>query len=198
MQHTPRLSSGRSPAAGAASRSAASAPVPAPVRTPAPEAAAPGSSRLLALGGSLLAVLAAGLAGVAPSHATPSGSSSAAPAGPRDGDRPDRLVVTVREAGEGRDGTFVLDCHPAGGTHPHAEAACDALDRNTQWGADPFAPVPPDALCTMQYGGPATAHVTGVWAGRPVDARFDRGDGCRIARWNRLVPVLPDVSGAPS
>lgn len=48
-------------------------------------------------------------------------------------------------------------------------------------------------LCTMQYGGSATAHVTGTWAGRPVDARYDRGDGCEIARWDRLVPLLPDL-----
>jgi hypothetical protein len=45
----------------------------------------------------------------------------------------------------------------------------------------------------MQYGGPATAHITGRWAGRPVDAWYDRRDGCRIARWNQLVPLLPDV-----
>jgi hypothetical protein len=44
----------------------------------------------------------------------------------------------------------------------------------------------------MQYGGPATAHVTGNWAGRPVDTTYDRSDGCEIARWDRLVPVLPD------
>lgn len=43
----------------------------------------------------------------------------------------------------------------------------------------------------MIYGGPATAHVTGTWAGRPVDSRFDRADGCQIARWDALVPLLP-------
>jgi hypothetical protein len=48
-------------------------------------------------------------------------------------------------------------------------------------------------MCTMLYGGPATAHVTGTWAGRPVDARFDRADGCEIARWDALVPLLPET-----
>ncbi|WP_200305300.1 SSI family serine proteinase inhibitor [Streptomyces adelaidensis] len=105
----------------------------------------------------------------------------------------DRLVVTVREAGNGDDGTFELRCHPDGGSHPAVREACGRLDRRTTWGKDPFAPVQPGTMCTMQYGGPATAHVTGTWAGRRVDARFDRGNGCEIARWNELVPVLPDA-----
>jgi hypothetical protein len=104
-----------------------------------------------------------------------------------------RLTVTVRDAGGGADGTFELRCHPQGGSHPDAREACGRLDRRTTWGKDPFAPVGSGAVCTMQYGGPATAHVTGTWAGRSVDARFDRGNGCEIARWDALVPVLPDL-----
>ncbi|MET7982403.1 SSI family serine proteinase inhibitor [Streptomyces sp. NPDC005281] len=111
------------------------------------------------------------------------------PARPEDSS--DRLTVTVDGVGGGADGTFELECHPAGGTHPRAAEACDRLDRMTTWGKDTFAPVPPDALCTMEYGGPATAHVTGNWAGRPVDARYDRSNGCEISRWNALMPVLP-------
>ncbi|MGW3416617.1 SSI family serine proteinase inhibitor [Streptomyces phaeochromogenes] len=103
----------------------------------------------------------------------------------------DRLTVTVSKAGGGMDGTFELDCHPAGGSHPDARAACDQLDRKTTWGKDPFAPAAPGGMCTMQYGGPATAHVTGSWSGRPVDATYARADGCEIARWDALVPVLP-------
>ena len=134
------------------------------------------SARLLLAAGSLLAV---GSGTVVPAAAHPQGSG-------------DHLVVTVRGTGA-VDGTRELTCHPAGGDHPDAARACAALDRGTRWGRDLFAPDPPGGLCTMQYGGPATAHVTGTWAGRPVDARFDRGDGCAIARWNRFVPLLPDV-----
>ncbi|MFC9957282.1 SSI family serine proteinase inhibitor [Streptomyces nigra] len=134
------------------------------------------SARLLLAAGSLLAV---GSGTVVPAAAHPQGSG-------------DHLVVTVRGTGAG-DGTRELTCHPAGGDHPDAARACAALDRGTRWGRDLFAPDAPGGLCTMQYGGPATAHVTGTWAGRPVDARFDRGDGCAIARWNRFVPLLPDV-----
>ncbi|GAB2989258.1 hypothetical protein GCM10023080_063830 [Streptomyces pseudoechinosporeus] len=103
----------------------------------------------------------------------------------------DRLTVTVSDAGDGLDGTYELECHPEGGSHPDAEGACERLDRRTGWGEDPFAPVEPRGMCTMQYGGPATARVTGTWAGRPVHAMYGRGDGCEIARWNAMVPVLP-------
>lgn len=112
---------------------------------------------------------------------------------PVTGSSPDRLTVTVTEAGDGRDGTFKLECHPTGGTHPQAEDACARLDEGT-WGTDTFAPTPAGANCTMQYGGPATAHITGTWHGRPVDATYNRGNGCEISRWNKLVPVLPDTS----
>ncbi|MEU4877165.1 SSI family serine proteinase inhibitor [Streptomyces sp. NPDC021608] len=105
----------------------------------------------------------------------------------------DHLTVTVRHAGARADGTFEVYCHPDGGSHPDPAGACDALDRDARWGRDVFAPVPDDGVCTMRYGGPATAHVTGRWAGRPVDAVYDRSDGCEIERWDRLVPLLPDL-----
>ncbi|MFG2798729.1 SSI family serine proteinase inhibitor [Streptomyces pseudovenezuelae] len=105
----------------------------------------------------------------------------------------DHLTVTVRDAGSGADGTFEVDCHPARGTHPDPVGVCAGLDRNTRWGRDTFAPVPEGSVCTMLYGGPATAHVTGTWAGRPVDARFDRSNGCETARWDRFVPLLPGM-----
>ncbi|WP_308122167.1 SSI family serine proteinase inhibitor [Streptomyces sp. TRM70350] len=105
----------------------------------------------------------------------------------------DHLTVTVHGVSSGADGTFEVRCHPSGGSHPAAGRACRALERETRWGRDVFAPAPRDTMCTMQYGGPATARVTGTWAGRPVDSTFDRSNGCEIARWDRLVPLLPDA-----
>ncbi|MFF1307301.1 SSI family serine proteinase inhibitor [Streptomyces sp. NPDC058307] len=108
----------------------------------------------------------------------------------------DHLTVTIRDTGTGADKTFQtfeLHCHPSRGTHPDPSGACAALERNTRWGKDTFAPVPEGSVCTMLYGGPATAHVTGTWAGRPVDARFDRSNGCETARWDRFVPLLPSM-----
>ncbi|GAA5615309.1 subtilase-type protease inhibitor [Streptomyces platensis] len=107
----------------------------------------------------------------------------------------DHLTVTVRGSGSARtDGTFELYCHPARGNHPHAKKACTKLDGMTRWGRDPFAPVPQGANCTMIYGGPATAHITGTWAGRPVNADFRRTNGCEISRWSSFEPLLPSTS----
>ncbi|WP_078509067.1 SSI family serine proteinase inhibitor [Streptomyces zinciresistens] len=139
--------------------------------------------------GFLLALVGLGTGVVAP--AAPA-RAAALPGLKEAGRSGDRLTVAVRDAG-GPDRTYTLVCRPAGGDHPDAERACATLDRQTRWGKDTFAPVPPDGPCTMQYGGPATARVTGTWAGRPVDARFDRSNGCEIARWDGLVPLLPDL-----
>ncbi|MGA4947337.1 SSI family serine proteinase inhibitor [Streptomyces lydicamycinicus] len=106
----------------------------------------------------------------------------------------DHLTVTVHGTGSaGADGTFELYCHPARGNHPHAKEACKKLDGMTRWGRDPFAPVPQGANCTMIYGGPATAHITGTWAGRPVNADFRRTNGCEISRWSSFEPLLPST-----
>ncbi|MGW1140392.1 SSI family serine proteinase inhibitor [Streptomyces zhihengii] len=109
-------------------------------------------------------------------------------------DAPDRLNVVVSQTGNTRtDGRYDLECGPAGGTHPSAAGACERLDQFARDGADPFAPVPEGQMCTQQFGGPATARVTGTWRGRPVDATFDRSDGCEISRWQALEPVLPNT-----
>ncbi|WP_331770275.1 subtilase-type protease inhibitor (plasmid) [Embleya sp. NBC_00888] len=104
----------------------------------------------------------------------------------------DHLTVTVADNPEGVI-TYTLACHPAGGSHPEPQAACARLDATTTGGRDPFAPVPAGAHCTMIYGGPATARISGTWAGRSIDATFKRVDGCEISRWDNLVPVLPQA-----
>ncbi|NUS11478.1 MAG: hypothetical protein HOY69_08760, partial [Streptomyces sp.] len=60
----------------------------------------------------------------------------------------------------------------------------------------PLAPVPTGQMCSMIYGGPQTAHVTGLWHGEPVDETYRRTDGCEVARWNRMVPALPAPTSA--
>ena len=142
-----------------------------------------------------LALSSATLAALAVAAPTaPAASPAAAPA-PASAPRGDHLRITVAHTGDpAQDGTYHLYCHPARGSHPSPKAACRHLDRRTTWGKDLFAPVPPNTACTKQYGGPATAHVTGRWAGRPVDARYNRTDGCEIDRWNKMEPVLPSTS----
>jgi hypothetical protein len=51
-------------------------------------------------------------------------------------------------------------------------------------------PTPDDMACTQQYGGPETAAITGTLRDREVDARFSRRDGCEIARWEKVAPLL--------
>ncbi|MEV7400180.1 SSI family serine proteinase inhibitor [Streptomyces sp. NPDC091267] len=105
-----------------------------------------------------------------------------------------QLTVVVSGSGDrAADGRYELECDPAGGSHPVAKQACERLAQLPDESADPFAPVPADAMCTQQFGGSATARVTGRWHGRSIDAAFDRTNGCEIARWNSLRPVLPNV-----
>ena len=90
--------------------------------------------------------------------------------------------------------TWTLDCAttPATGSHPDPPGACADLAE----AEDPFAEPDPDLACTEIWGGPQTAHVTGTWQGDPVDAVFDRTNGCRIAQWDaagRLLPAPPDT-----
>ena len=47
-----------------------------------------------------------------------------------------------------------------------------------------------ERACTLQYGGPEKAHVTGTVDGKPVDVRFDRTDGCGIADYDALFEAL--------
>jgi hypothetical protein len=82
--------------------------------------------------------------------------------------------------------TATLTCDPVGGTHPRPGEACAALDAHP----DALDPVPPEAVCTQIYGGDQTATVIGVVRGREVDASFNRTNGCEIARWEGLAPLL--------
>jgi hypothetical protein len=100
----------------------------------------------------------------------------------------DRLTV-VYDDGSGRTVTRTLDCGTAVSTTEQ-----DACLQLVELGG-PLAPVPAGQMCSMIYGGPQTAHVTGVWDGVPIDETYRRTDGCEVARWNRMVPTLPSPVG---
>ena len=104
------------------------------------------------------------------------------------------LTIEVDETGAGQARTFTLTCGPAGGDHPDPDAACRALE--DAGGVAAFAPVPADMMCTEIYGGPQVARVTGTVDGESVDATFSRTDGCQIARWDALAPLLGSAGGA--
>jgi hypothetical protein len=52
------------------------------------------------------------------------------------------------------------------------------------------APVEPDTACTQQFGGPETGILRGQVRGKAIDARFSRTNGCEIARWDKVAPLL--------
>jgi hypothetical protein len=125
------------------------------------------------------------------------GDDAAAPTTPQDGEgavgggiveAEDELQVQF-DPGDGTPpSTWTLSCsEPVEGTHPEAAAACAHL-RTLE---DPFAPLPPDIVCTEQFGGPQTAQVLGSWDGKLVDLELSRVDGCRISQWDSLVPLVP-------
>ncbi|MGH9119479.1 MAG: hypothetical protein ACRD0A_16870 [Acidimicrobiales bacterium] len=108
------------------------------------------------------------------------------------------ISLTIRVASPGaelRDATLTCDEGRAEGTGfledpSAAQAACDlltgdefAVDRLVNGRA-------PGMMCTQQYGGPETAKVTGTIGGRRISATIDRTDGCGIAEWNLLTPLL--------
>lgn len=117
--------------------------------------------------------------------------------GTGDSERSDEPVtqLTVRlDPGTGGEASeWTVTCDPAGGTIGDPKAACETLDAVTPRDVDP---VPKDARCTMVYGGPQTATITGRWDGTRVDLSFSRQNGCEIARWNTMDPVLPAAEGS--
>ncbi len=126
----------------------------------------------------------------APGAVAPSGGSDPTAGGIQQAD--DDLQVEF-DRGDGTEPeSWTLTCvGNASGSHPEAEAACAHLAGME----DPFAPLPPDSVCTEQYGGPQTAHVTGRWKGQPVDLELSRVDGCHISQWDSLAPLVPAEVG---
>jgi hypothetical protein len=90
------------------------------------------------------------------------------------------------------DTSWTLRCNPARGTLPRPSRACTKLDAG---GADLFAPIPPNAICTEIYGGPQRARIVGSVGGKRVWATLERTNGCHISRWERLSPWLLPPGG---
>ena len=96
-----------------------------------------------------------------------------------------RYDLTIAYWPTGRDGesrSATLACDPDGGTHPDPNGACDVLLEHE----DALQPVPGDVACTEIYGGPQLATISGSG----VDATLSRTNGCEIARWDALAPVI--------
>ena len=82
----------------------------------------------------------------------------------------------------------------AASTLPDPAAALEALRLH---GEEVFFPQHgPPKMCTQQYGGPQVAVVTGRYLGREVHSDFSRTDGCEIARWRAMAPLLGGTAGS--
>ena len=114
------------------------------------------------------------------------GCMSRSTSGRDDGSESTSLEISVTPGGEAPTKVWTLRC-PEGGTLPDAAEACSKLESLN----DPFAPVPKDVACTQVYGGPQEADVRGQFRGRPVEGHFDRGNGCEIARWDKVGFLFP-------
>jgi hypothetical protein len=136
----------------------------------------------------LLVLLLLGLSACAAPAGSAADSSSSTPT-----QASDDLVISLDRGNGTEPERYTLRCGDSpDGDHPDAAAACSHLE-----GLDAaFAPLPDDRMCTEQYGGPETAHITGQWNGEPVDLELSRTDGCQISQWESLGPVLPPVEGA--
>lgn len=96
---------------------------------------------------------------------------------------PEHVFRLTRRAGE-----------PLESNLPDPAGAIAAVER---FGEGIFFPPPgPPMLCTQQYGGPQVALVTGTFGGRQVHCRFSLTDGCEIARWHALAPLLGGITGS--
>jgi hypothetical protein len=121
------------------------------------------------------------------------GCGSEEPAGERTA--PDRaapatqLTVRVDPDGDG----------PERATSARISCSADTSDRACAAAAGlrpkDFEPASDDVACTQQYGGPQTATVEGTLERRAVAGRFSREDGCAIARWDKLAPLLEAAGG---
>lgn len=77
---------------------------------------------------------------------------------------------------------------------PDPQAALAAVE---QYGQGIFFPEPgPPRICTQQYGGPQRAVITGTLAGKTVRTELSLTDGCEIARWRALAPLLGGTPGS--
>ena len=96
------------------------------------------------------------------------------------------LTINVKKNERAKEKAAVLICP---GRTSHERDVCAALDVVAP---RVFQPVPEDRVCTMIYGGPATATIRGTYGEDTelADASFNQQNGCEIGRWNQILPIL--------
>jgi hypothetical protein len=102
-----------------------------------------------------------------------------------------RVEVRPRPGVTARQATLTCDGSPAAtGFIADSRAACELVTGDEQARARLVAGPPANRMCTQLYGGPQQAKVSGRIDGRPVDVTLTRVDGCGVADWTLLQPLL--------
>jgi hypothetical protein len=127
----------------------------------------------------IAAVAAATVTACGSTHATSGNAAGSAPAAKVS------LVIQVAGTPGAAPKRWTLRCDPAGGTHPHPQAACDVLLHAKR----PFAPLPDHVMCPMIVAGTKTATVKGTWFGKHIDSSFNQR-GCGNMRWAKIGQIF--------
>jgi len=102
-----------------------------------------------------------------------------------------RVEVQAAPGSPARRATLTCDGTPAAtGFITDSRAACDLVTGDDKARGRLLGSAPAGQVCTQLYGGPQSAHVTGRIEGRSVDVTVTRADGCGVADWSRLQPLL--------
>jgi hypothetical protein len=97
------------------------------------------------------------------------------------------LTIHVQKDPKSPEKTAVLICP---GRKPIERDVCAALDVVAP---KVFEPVSENRVCTMIYGGPATASIRGTYDDGLANATFNQANGCEIGRWNQVLPVFKSL-----
>jgi hypothetical protein len=107
--------------------------------------------------------------------------------GDDDDEEPVNLTGTQLQIGLDADGpggaeakTALVNCEQADGS------ACGRLS------AIDFAPTDPQTPCTEIYGGPDVVELSGFIGDEPIETTLTRQNGCEIARFDPIVPLLKE------
>lgn len=91
--------------------------------------------------------------------------------------------------------TYNLNCDVDGnasGTHPNPTVACSTLEEAY---SNYIAIVSSKRdACTMIYGGPETATISGLIRDTEIYVSLSRGNGCEIAEWDAWNEVLAPIA----
>lgn len=143
----------------------------------------------------LMAVAGAALLGCGSDEAPSAGVTPEPTASATGSPATTSVTITVDPGGDADPRQYALTCDPPGGDHPDPDAACASLAEAVAADINPLDPVPPELACTEIYGGEQTAVIEGTIDGEDVRAELSRTNGCEIARWDALLPVLVEPGG---